>query len=388
MMSTGRFVAIRHDDLNAVSALWKRLEGEGFATAFQTRSWIDAMMATVGKERHVRLFVVEIRERSSQMPLMLLPFCVRSSRGVRTIEFASLGVCDLAMPVMGFDEGVTDAVDARVLWQAVLAVLPQADLVNIRQIPPHYRGRKNPLSLLPGIVAGAQLRYEAPLAAEATDIVEAMASTKMRQNLKRSERRLSDHGEIGFMTPGTAQDLDMVLAAMFRQRQERFLELGRFDFLAQPEVQDFYRRVAHEGLDSTGTARLWALLVDGEVVATCLGLLHAQTLHCLVLTMKGGPWERCSPALVLIARLLVWCRENNITLIDYSVGEGYHKTGFGGKPQMMFDFQAALTLKGQIVLAGCSLAGRAKAWIRTHPQLFDAARRAVQQGRRLFNRWR
>jgi CelD/BcsL family acetyltransferase involved in cellulose biosynthesis len=388
MTSNERFDATRHDDLDAISSLWGGFEAEGFATAFQMRSWIEAVKATLGTKRGARFFVVELRERSSRKTLMLLPFCLWSQHGFATIEFVSLGVCDLAMPVMASDDAVADAADARALWQAVLDVLPRADLVNIPQIPPHYRGRRNPLALLPGIVTGAQLRYEAPLVADAAQVIDAMASTKMRQNLKRSERRLAEQGDIQFMAAETEQDLEMLLAAMFRQRQERFQELGRFDFLAQTEVRDFYRLVARQYLDGTGTARLWALLVDGEPVATCLGLVHAKTLHCLVLTMQGGPWEKCSPALVLVSSLLVWCRENGISLIDYSVGEGYHKTGFGGKPQMMFDFQSALTLKGRVVLAGLSLLGRSKAWIKTHPHLFDATRRAVQQFRRLTGRRR
>lgn len=396
MRSTERFDAIRHDDLDAVAPLWDRFETEGFATAFQTRPWLKAIQETLAKGKKAEFFVVEVREHGTQKPLLLLPFCRRQCRGVSVIEFVSFGVCDLAMPVMGADEATSGTAvgatigpgEARSLWQAVLAVLPRADLIKVDQIPPQYRGRQNPLSLLAGVLPAAQQRYEAPLNADPSRVVETMASTKMRQNLKRSERRLSDLGDIQFLAAETEQDLEMCLAAMFRQRQDRFRELGRFDFLAQPEVQAFYQAVARQHLEGAGSTRLWALLVNHEPVATCLGLVHANTLHCLVITMKGGAWERCSPALVLISRLLVWCRENEVNLIDFSVGDGYHKTGFGGKPQMMLEYRSALTRKGTVLLACAMLAGRGKAWIRAHPHLFETARRAVQGVRRLVNRRR
>lgn len=387
-MSSERFDAIRYDDLNCISSLWASFEDNGFVTAFQTRAWISAIQETLAKEEKAAVFVVEVRERESARPLMLLPFCRRQRHGLSLIEFVSLGVCDLAMPVMAADDLVLGKAEAQSLWRAVLAVLPRADLVKIQQIPPEYRGRQNPLALLPDIVPGTQQRYETTLEAGSLRVVETKASTKMRQNLKRSERRLSDQGKIEFLAAQSEPQVEMVLAAMFRQRQERFLELGRYDFLAQPEVRDFYRLVARQHLAGNGTARLWALLVNGEPVATCLGLVHAKTLHCLVLTMNGGPWEKSSPALVLISRLLVWCSENAVTLIDFSVGEGYHKTGFGGKPHMLFDYKAGLTVKGMAAIAGVSLVARGKAWVKKHPELFQAARRAIQRVRRLINQRR
>lgn len=386
MVSTERFYAIRHDDPDFASCLWDRFEADGFATAFQTRSWIKAIRETLIARRGADLFMVEVREVGSEKPLMLLPFCRWTYCGLRVVEFVSLGVSDLAMPVMAAEDAVAGTAEAQSLWQVVLAVLPKADLVKIDQIPPQYRGRENPLALLIGVMPAPQMRYEAPLSGEAPRVIEAMASTKMRQNLKRSERRLSDYGKIQFLAAESEQETEVLLSAMFQQRRERFRALGRYDLMAQPEVQDFYRTVARQRLDGAGIARLWGLLVDGEPVATCLALVHANTLHCLVITMKGPPWERCSPALVLISRLLVWCRENKVTLIDFSVGEGYHKTGFGGKPQMMLRHQSALSLRGKAVLLAMTEVERGKAWIQRHPRLFETARDAVRRGRRLFNR--
>ena len=68
-------------------------------------------------------------------------------RGLRTIEFADLGVTDYNAPILGPAAPSTESAAAAV-WQHVLRALPECDLIHLRKMPLTIDGRPNPLVLL------------------------------------------------------------------------------------------------------------------------------------------------------------------------------------------------------------------------------------------------
>lgn len=65
-------------------------------------------------------------------------------------------------------------------------------------------------------------------------------------------------------------EVEAIFEALVEQRWQRFAEMGRFDLLARPEVRDFYRAAALEGL-AGGPARLFGLSVNDTWMATGYG---------------------------------------------------------------------------------------------------------------------
>jgi CelD/BcsL family acetyltransferase involved in cellulose biosynthesis len=385
-MPESRFEALCHDDLNTVTGVWSDLERSGFVTPFQSLQWIEVLLRTLAGHPNARFFVVEVRDRHSQSPLMLLPMCLVQHRGYRVVEFASFDVCDLSMPVLAGNDALVDPKDAEYLWQAVASVLPPADLIEITQIPKQYRGRVNPLACVPGTVPASVSRYEASIEGDPAKIVEGLANSQTRRILKTSNRRLSERGTVRFAVAETREDLDQLFPVMLAQRQERFLELGRYDLLTRSDIQTFYDSAVRSSLSTDGLARMWALFVNDEPIATCLGLVHKQSFTLLIITMAGGSWASCSPGIALLSRIIQWSAEQGLTRIDFSVSDASYKTGLGGRPEEMLELKLPVTTVGRTVHAVGRSLDDLKARLKAHPVLFAFARKLVRSTRRIARR--
>lgn len=385
-MPNSHFEAVRHDDLNAVIALWADLERSGFVTPFQSLQWMKTLLECLGGRPNVDFFVVEVRDCRSHDPLMLLPMCLVRRRGYRVVEFASFEVCDISMPILSSNDPLVDAGDAECLWQAIVSVLPPADCVAISQIPKQYRGRINPLACLPGAMPASVSRYEASIEGKPANPVDSLANSQTRRILKTSNRRLSERGTVRFFVAETSEDLGRLFPVMLAQRRERFMELGRHDLLARPDIQTFYDSAVRSGLSKEGPARMWALFVDDEPIATCLGLVYEQTFTLLIITMAGGSWAPCSPGIALLSRIIQWSADQGLKRIDFSVSDASYKTGLGGRPEELLQLNLPLTMVGMTVVALVRSRDNLKVRLRAHPFLFMAARKTVQSARRAARR--
>ncbi|MGF9694636.1 GNAT family N-acetyltransferase [Rhizobium sp. 0TCS1.26] len=366
------------------------MQASGRATAFQHYDWMKAIADHLAQPACAEVLVIEICDRSTGEPLMLLPLCRIRRRSWQAIEFLSLGVSDLSAPVLAAGLSIAPE-DGQALWQAICDVLPKADFVIIDQIPASIGGIPNPLALLPQVSASPMTSYDTPIDGDPETIVARLANSQTRRILKTSDRRMSEQGEVGFRHASTPDELDELMHVMFEQRAERFRELGRYDLLALPAVRDFYRNAAGTSLGGRGPAHVFGLSVDGEWIATAYGLVHGSVFHLTVITMAGGQWSACSPGMATIARFIRWSRQNGISTMDFSVGEAPYKPGFGGQPRQLFSLSRPMTAKGRLIVASRRIASRTKQEIKARPALFRRLRSMMQIGRRIghsVGRWR
>jgi CelD/BcsL family acetyltransferase involved in cellulose biosynthesis len=358
------------------------MQSSGRATAFQHYDWMKAIADHLAQPAGAEVLVIEIGDRSTSEPIMLLPLCRIRRRGWQAIEFLSLGVSDLSAPVVADSVSIAPE-DGPALWQAICGVLPKADFVIIDQIPASIGGIPNPLALLPRASASTMTSYDTPIDGDPETIVARLANSQTRRILKTSDRRMGEQGEIGFRHASTQAELDELMVVMFEQRAERFRELGRYDLLALPAVRDFYRNAAASSLGGKGPAHVFGLSVDGEWIATAYGLVHGSTFHLTVITMAGGLWSACSPGMATIARFIRWSRERELSTMDFSIGEAPYKPGFGGQPRQLLSLSRPMTAKGRLIVASRRMASRTKEEIRARPALFRRLRSLVQIGRRI-----
>nr|WP_246329293.1 GNAT family N-acetyltransferase [Chthonobacter rhizosphaerae] len=185
---------------------------------------------------------------------------------------------------------------------------------------------------------------------------------------RRKERKLAKSGTIAFVEADAAT-LGPVLDRMIEQRLERFRAMGRPDLLDRPEVEDFYRRRAWNGL-ADGSVRVFALLVDGEILAVSYGLRRAGTLTIVVTSMTSDPrWTAFSPGLIIMVRAIEWAAAAGLHTVDLSVGALAYKTRFAATATELAEAQIPLTPLG-LPLAACGTLRRwARRAMRRHPAL-------------------
>src|ERR1700742_1031528 len=116
-----------------LSEEYATLFAESCATAFQHPIWLDAIYHKLVPRLNVEPLIVTVREPVNGRLLMVLPLVRRRYRGLRTIEFADLGVSDYVAPVAS--DATIDAVAADPFARRrIEAVLKPFDMLRIRKL--------------------------------------------------------------------------------------------------------------------------------------------------------------------------------------------------------------------------------------------------------------
>jgi len=377
----GSLTARRHDTLETLEPIWRMLETKGLATAFQQFDWVRTMKEDLIRQTGAQPFVVEVNDAQSGEIRMLLPFILIRKATHSIIEYMGLGVCDISAPLLAPNYSYPEEA-GEALWTAIAAAFPKADLVHIDQIATRIHGHINPLAALPAIRPIPLQSFDVVIDGDPETIVDRLANNQTRRILKTSARRMAERGDVRFLTATTKADLDELLPVMIAQRLERFRGLGRFDLLADPHVQSFYKNAAIASLDGRGPVRVFGLSVGGEWIATVYGLVHAGTFHLTIITMASGDWQACSPGMATIAQFIRWSRQAGLTMIDFSVGEMAYKTGFGAHAHDLYAVLQPLTIRGRLVVAIRDTGIRLRKKMKAHPTLFRYLQSAMQFYRR------
>ena len=381
------FTARRHESLETLEPVWRLLETEGRATAFQQFDWVRAVEEHLARPKGITAFVVEVSDAKSGRTRMLLPFILKKKAAYSIVEYMGLNVCDISAPLIAPGYRFTES-SGEALWAAIATCLPKADLVHIDLIPSMIQGEINPLATLPGIRRISLQSFDVAIDGDPETIVERLVNGRTRRSLKKSSRRLAERGDVRFMEATSRENLEALLPVMIAQRLERFRALDRFDLLADPQVQSFYTDAAIRSLQGRGPVRVFGLSVAGEWIATAYGLVHAKTFHLLIVSMAGGGWEASAPGIAIIAQFVRWSRQQGLTMMDFSLGEMDYKTGFGGQPHDLYALSLPLTSRGRVAAAMRHAAARTKERLMARPRLFAFLRPAVRLCRRMTSPFR
>ncbi|PYB69798.1 GNAT family N-acetyltransferase [Rhizobium wuzhouense] len=377
-----RFAARRHDDLTALEHHWRQLETTGTLSAFQRFDWLKAIDAHLVRPRGDHAFVIEVNDKVSGDGLMLLPLVLKKGRIHNRIEFLGSEVSDISAAILSPGYEMPGEAGA-LLWQAIATALPTADLVQIGQITQTVQGRPNPLASLPGLTLSPKKSFDVAMEGDPETVVDRLVNNQTRRILKTSARRMAERGVVRFLAATTQDDVNTLLRVMVEQRFARFRELGRFDHLTEPGVEECYRTAALASLDGRGPAQVFGLAVDDIWIATTYTLIHGNTIHLTIVTMAGGEWQPCSPGMAILARYMRWAREKGLTVMDFSVGDMAYKSGFGGQARDLYSLSVPLTGKGSAIHFSEGLVSGLKQQVKSNPALSAYARTALRQLRNM-----
>lgn len=376
----GGYGARLHRSLTTIEPVWRRLETEGAATAYQRFDWVRGIVDHLSGPMRSEPMIVEVYEVAGGETVMLVPLAVVRHRGYRVLTWLDLGVCDYAAPLLAPGVDLTPRAMASV-WTAIRAALPRTDLIRISRIPAEVQGRPNPIAALAGCRRMEMQASGVAIAGDAATLLERLCRPSTRKDMAKLRRRLDRLGEVAFLKASNAAEIDAVFDALVEQRKSRFAEMGRFDLLSRPEVEAFYRAGAHEGLRG-GPARLFGLSVGGTWIAAAYGIVHAATFHGILLTMAGGQWRNTSPGLHIVAESLRWARGEGLDYFDFTVGVMPYKEDFGVQTRDLSELVEAVSLRGFLVTQALRRSEAAKIWLHAHPEWYAKAQNARRWLRR------
>jgi CelD/BcsL family acetyltransferase involved in cellulose biosynthesis len=310
-------------------------------TAFQHGFWLGAWYDAF---HGVSPPIAVVSDAATGGIVALVPMIGRTKGGVRIVEFADLGLSDNNAPILARD-APGDTAGARAIGKALLAALralPDGfDLLRMKKMPAYVGGKKNPLISL-GRVGSCAVNGNLVLTND--DYAAYQASIK-RMQLPRCWRVFSRYGGARFEI---ATDVDQALKfldVMDAQQEERMKRLGLEFVLSDAAHAAFYRDVVRQGV-ADGYAVVSALICDGGIVATTLGLRHGATYSLLRTSNAGRPWSNCSPGLLVVERTMAALHRQGVRRFDLSIGNYDYKRRFGATQVPLTDVSVALSWRG------------------------------------------
>ncbi|HEU4754100.1 MAG TPA: GNAT family N-acetyltransferase, partial [Armatimonadota bacterium] len=294
--------------------LWERCPA---ATPFQTPDWLIPWWKHLGESE---LLVLAVREEGRLVGLA--PFFLYTKPGSRVRELFLLGTGTTdyldALFLPGWAEAGAEAVFAR-----LDAMSHRWDLCDLQQLSDE--------SPLLGAVPEGWIEEVGPAEACPVLALDAHLSRvpgKMLHNLRYYRRRAERCGRVE-IEAARPENLDALFAALLRLHAARWSERGEGGVLADPRVQRHHRGAAPELL-RRGVLQLFALRIDGEIVACYYGLL-ARGRAYYYLSGFDPAWSHLSPGTLVIGHALEEAVRGGARELDFLRGREPYKYFWGAE---------------------------------------------------------
>jgi CelD/BcsL family acetyltransferase involved in cellulose biosynthesis len=316
------------------------------ATAFQHPLWLHSLYARLASHAGATPFIVVVRHRTTRALAMVLPL-LRIRRGpIRTVEFADLRVSDYLAPVCSpgaFSQLLADESACAELR----SLLRPFDLLRMTKLPDGRLPIENLLAATRRVSMDTNA-YATVLIAPFEQWRASAMDRSYQKELAKKYRQLQKKGALSFSCCNDSASTLDALEVMKKFRGPRFQSQGDGDLLQRPEYFDFYSEVALRGLGSF--VRLYAMKMDGEVIAAVLGLCHRDTFHVIMSAFDIAGYKSQSLGALMFEQVARDCIERGDQMLDFTIGDEPYKKLFGGQPSPMWAVTQAGSTAGAVAL--------------------------------------
>jgi len=306
------------EGLAAAADAWQELEARTGCRVFQTYTFARLWYENVGRISDARPLIVVYREEDT--PRALFPACVVKAQPVRLLTWLTApDLQDYGDIVYDRASGTSAEEFVGEALRMVRKAAPRAFLylTNVREDAAAYPALSAGLKPLKRSVA-PYVRLDGDL--EFDDYISSLPQDKKR-HLRRSYRRLCEHGEPAFELIGPDDPrLEDTLDWIFEHKRSRFAHLGEDLDLEEAGYEEFRRAQAHEE-PHTFVARLTC---GGTLIAAEIVCITHDSL-CSLVTAFDEEYSNLSPGRTLHYLMLREVFERGLGCFDLCWGGQKHK---------------------------------------------------------------
>ncbi len=340
------FEIVIEQSFDFLSPEYAELFDRSAATAFQHPVWLHSLYTGLAPESGATALIVVVRYRATGALAMVLPL-LRIRRGpIRTVEFADLRVSDYVAPVCSPDVFLQLLDDAAACREIRRLVRP-FDLLRMAKLP----DGQLPIEKLLATSRRVPMDTNAYATALVAPFEQWRASAMDRpyqKELAKKYRRLQRKGALSFSCCDDGASVLETMAVMRRFRGPRFHARGDGDLLQRPEYYGFYSDVALRGLGSF--VRLYAMKLEGQVIAAALGLCHRNSFLVLMIAFDIEGYRNQSLGALMFEQVARDCIERGDQMLDFTIGDEPYKRSFGAQPSPMWEVTQVGSTTGAIAL--------------------------------------
>ena len=362
--------------LAGAERIWREAETNAISfSPYQRFDWVQAFADTVSPGADLRL--AAIRDQRGA-PVLLLPLLLERRAGLRIATGIGGKHAHFYLPFMA--PGAAGEVSPARLASLLGSIAREAgiDLFAIDCVPATWGGQPNPLAAF-GTPSPSNA-YEVRLEADPDATAQRSMSNEARKRLRNKERGLAKLGEVEFVHAREPVQVDRLLDAFFRQKEERFRELGIPDPFRDPGVRGFIRKAALDRLEEGCPAiELYGLTVGTKVVAVLGGAADKDRLSGMFISFEACKEAlKFSPGDILVSRIVREQCLRGRRYFDLGVGEARYKSTFCNDTVELVDAFLPVSAKGRVYAS----ARRALASLKRQVKQSPRAMRLVARLRR------
>jgi CelD/BcsL family acetyltransferase involved in cellulose biosynthesis len=181
--------------------------------------------------------------------------------------------------------------------------------------------------------------------------------------------------------------VERLLDAFFRQKEERFRELGIPDPFRDPGVRGFIRKAALDRLEEGCPAiELYGLTVGTKVVAVLGGAADKDRLSGMFISFEACKEAmKFSPGDILVSRIVREQCLRGRRYFDLGVGEARYKSTFCNDTVELVDAFLPVSSKGRVYASARRALASLKRHVKQKPARHAARCAAAPRNRRRLN---
>jgi CelD/BcsL family acetyltransferase involved in cellulose biosynthesis len=368
-----------HGNPCEVEAEWRAFEQHADCTVFQTYDRVAKWQRHIGARRRLVPAIVLGRDADGGL-LLILPLAIEARGGVRRLTWLGSELCDYNAPLLAAQ--FSDQQSAQrfmLLWQDVAELLqsnPQFrfDLIDLQKMPETVGRQQNPFRNLKVMVnpSGAHI---ATLSGDWDAFYAAKRSPATRKRERRQFRHLAEFGDIRFGDVEAREDIERTLTTIFEQKARSFARMGVENIFARPGHREFFFDIATDP-GTRELVHLSRLDIGATIAAANVGLRFRDCYSLILSSYQDGDIARFGPGRAHLHELLRQTIERGFRCFDFTIGDEPYKRDWCDTEMKLYDYLAAATMRGRLVVATTTALRRLKRFIKQTPALWYAFSKA------------
>ena len=355
-------------DLNTAEAIWRDLEARSDGPPFLSWAWQHTWAETGGQASGARPCVIVVS--AGGRPAMLLPLSLERRHLGVALTWSGGDLADYKGPLIARDcPPELLGSGFRAVWRAALDAVPGFDYVHIDRMPDQLGGLRHPLLAERCELATAD-SLQAALGDDWEAFYQARSSSSTRRSDRRKTRKLARHGAVEFQLVGEPALAERLLPDFFAQKSAHYRALGVEDLFAAACYRDFVRLMTARAPE---LVHFSAILVGDRPAAMHWGLWRPDRMYLMLPTYERGELAAHSPGNLLCRRLMQWCCEQGVPIMDFTLGEEPYKVRWCTHRQPVWRHTSPRSRRGQVAAVALSAAARLRRYIKTNPELYERA---------------
>ena len=267
-----------------------------------------------------------------------MPFAIKVRWGLRILVWHGENYSDYLAPLLSRTYTLNKE-EFLIIFDKIKEKFKNLDLVNSKNQPKYINQVENPFVIfLKNIIN--QDSYFINLENNWDVFYNNNVTAKTRNTDRRKEKKLDSLGDLKFQINNDS-DFEEILD---------FIVNNKLKIKNKLDVIMFYKNLFNDKkknfkiLSST-------IRINKKIISACLGFIY-QDIYYYILSsyVNDAVIKNNSPGRILFLKLLKWCSENSIFIIDLTDGKYEYKLHFASDKKPLFQYFSSISIKGYIFL--------------------------------------